>query len=539
MVFYERLQDFIDAMLLKIEERNQWNSEMINNLLKQQYYLNLVTLKEYYDEVKLLNIVDEVYKTIISLCLFQLLNRSFISYAYHDLIVECLVMLAQEENCNVKALKDKLVLKSLENTDYEDETRVAEFWVILREYALIYKISKALEKFNIKMTLELRYISSSAEIYIMKLLTDHTKIPDIINKIRLAKKNHMMLVNLQTITGMFIEEYCKVRKIQEKSKELIDLMDNENIEGEKYQEYEPSIKNNTPEIGKYIRKEQVEDDFGVITKLETKYMNTQGMVSVSIFECHRQGYPDKVALKECKTKFKEYLSGYYEEAKILKTLSGKSVNFLKFFGANQKVEDVLGVKTHIFQIQMEYVERTLKDDKENRLAQNLAYTEIEFESIFYQLVSALNILRTLNIIHCDIKPTNILITNEGVLKIIDFNAATSLKSTTIIGNYAGTMSFMAPEILKGLEKGDATIKQDKPDVFSLGMTLLFLLIKEPINGLNAIGNENKLLEAIKSVPYMSAVNILTKMLEHNPEKRPGMNNLLGYYSNNSEATIAI
>lgn len=526
MVLYETLEDYIDAMLQKITNRQQWNSEMINNLLKFSYNLNFITLKEYYDEIKETNTTDEVYKAIICLCLFQLLNRNFINSSYHDLVVECLTLLAQEGNFNIEALKDKIVLQSLKNTSCEDETWVAEFGVIMREFALIYKISLALEKFGKEMSLELEYISSPAKTHIMELLTDDTKIYDAIKKIRLAKKNNMELVNVQSMTAMFIEEYCKEGKIQDNPQRLIDLFDDSNIEDEQFQEPEPIIINNTPVPNKPILRELPQDDFGKITKLETKYLNSQGIVSVSIFECHREGFAEKVALKECKTKFIDNLSGFIEEAKILRTLSGKSENFLKFYGERHFVEDVLGVKTYILQIQMEYVEKTLKEDREHKLAQGYDYSEYEFETIYRQLVSALSIMRVYNIIHCDIKPSNILITDKGVLKIIDFNAAKAFRNTTVIGNYAGTLDFMAPEVLEGHHNGHVTFKQDKPDVFSLGMTLLFLLTKESINGLNQKCNEEKLLKIIESIPIKTAIAPLKKMLDHNPDKRSGINNLI-------------
>jgi len=127
------------------------------------------------------------------------------------------------------------------------------------------------------------------------------------------------------------------------------------------------------------------------------------------------------------------------------------------------VHDVLEVQGEIFLI-LEYVEG---QNLRQRLRQRLSLDE--FFTIAIQCAEALVSAHKQGIVHCDIKPENIMLTNQGQVKILDFGVAKHLprsdQSSTVdrAGTFAGTPAYMSPEVL--LEQAP----DGRADVFSLGV----------------------------------------------------------------------
>jgi eukaryotic-like serine/threonine-protein kinase len=127
------------------------------------------------------------------------------------------------------------------------------------------------------------------------------------------------------------------------------------------------------------------------------------------------------------------------------------------------VYDVVEEQSDLFLV-MEYVEgQNLRE----RLRS--AVTLEEFFDIATQCAEALIAAHERRIVHCDIKPENIMLTTAGQVKILDFGVAKHLprtdQSSTIdrAASFGGTPAYMAPEVL--LEK----IPDGRSDIFSLGI----------------------------------------------------------------------
>lgn len=63
----------------------------------------------------------------------------------------------------------------------------------------------------------------------------------------------------------------------------------------------------------------------------------------------------------------------------------------------------------------------------------------------YQILKALRLVHSAGIIHCDLKPANILLNSSGDLKVCDFGLARS--ETGMMSEYVATRWYRAPEIM--------------------------------------------------------------------------------------------
>ena len=173
-----------------------------------------------------------------------------------------------------------------------------------------------------------------------------------------------------------------------------------------------------------------------------------------------------------------------------------------------------------YYIVMEYIEgKQLKQllKKRGKLTLN------EVVDIMSQVTDGMSAAHDSYIIHRDIKPQNIMILENGLIKITDFGIAMALNSTqlTQTNSVMGSVHYLPPEQASG--KG-ATIQSD---VYSMGILMYELLTGElPFRGDNAVEIALKQIkEAVPSIREknsdipQSIENIIIKATAKNPKNR--------------------
>ncbi|RPD74306.1 kinase-like protein [Lentinus tigrinus ALCF2SS1-7] len=147
------------------------------------------------------------------------------------------------------------------------------------------------------------------------------------------------------------------------------------------------------------------------------------------------------------------------------------------------------------------------------------------------ILQGLAYLHSRKTIHRDIKPPNILLTREGVVKLCDFGVSGELINS-VAGTFTGTSLYMAPERLSG---NDYKIQSD---VWSTGITLLELVTNRfpfPTDlaaielMMYIVQNEPPELEDEEDIVYSTEMkDFIKKTLTRDPVSRPTPSQMLAH-----------
>lgn len=179
------------------------------------------------------------------------------------------------------------------------------------------------------------------------------------------------------------------------------------------------------------------------------------MAEVYKAKCHKLNRFD--AVKILKKEFSndvELVEKFKREATAVANLSDN--NIINIFD--------VGTQGDINYIVMEYVKgKTLKQI----IVENVRLSYERTIEIGIQIARALDCAHKNNIIHRDVKPQNILVTDDGVVKVTDFGIAKAPTSVTITNSnkVMGSAHYFSPEQAKG------SYVDNRTDLYSLGIVL--------------------------------------------------------------------
>lgn len=221
----------------------------------------------------------------------------------------------------------------------------------------------------------------------------------------------------------------------------------------------------------------------------------------------------EVAVKVLKPQFsedEEFIRRFRREAQAATSLSHPNV---------VNIYDV-GEEDKLYYIVMEYVQgSTLK----NYIQQKGKLQVHEAVHIMEQITSAIDHAHENHIVHRDIKPHNILLSNDGLAKVTDFGIARAISDATIThtNSVLGSVHYLSPEQARG---GNVTYKSD---IYSLGIVMYEMLTGDvPYSGDTAVSVAIKHLQ--EQVPFVrekdssipqSVENVILRAMAKDPLDR--------------------
>ena len=150
---------------------------------------------------------------------------------------------------------------------------------------------------------------------------------------------------------------------------------------------------------------------------------------------------DYVAIKKFQLHDKQAYLSFKNEIKIFKKIKSDYL---------VKILDYYRDSRHMYLV-MEYAPKgDLEEYIRSAYKRNNKIDNKFVDTVIYQLTEGLNVLHKNNIIHRDIKSSNILVFNDNLIKITDFGVSKILENNNLLANTSiGTPYYMSPELVNG------------------------------------------------------------------------------------------
>ncbi len=198
----------------------------------------------------------------------------------------------------------------------------------------------------------------------------------------------------------------------------------------------------------------------------------------SVWEARQHDPERRVAIKilaEDISKSPKDIEAFYNEASIASKLDHENIVTVFEVGCQA------GKYYYVMELASGY-------DTAKWLARKGKLKELDVLTVAESVGVALNFaVRSIDMIHCDIKPSNLVVDSDGTLRITDMGIARKVHSNTTSDYITGTPGYMSPEQAVGRSDLD-----ERADIYSLGATLYHLLTGRT---LFAEKDDEKILEA--------------------------------------------
>ncbi len=166
----------------------------------------------------------------------------------------------------------------------------------------------------------------------------------------------------------------------------------------------------------------------------------------------------------------EFIERFRSEARSAAKLSHPNIVRVYDVGADDDINFIV----------MEYIHG---DTLKKAIKEKAPFDSRSTINVAIQVASALSQAHKGHIVHRDIKPQNILVGTDGVVKVTDFGIARAATATTMTttANAAGSVHYFSPEQARG------GYVDEKSDIYSLGITMFEMITgRLPFQGNNSV-----------------------------------------------------
>jgi len=251
------------------------------------------------------------------------------------------------------------------------------------------------------------------------------------------------------------------------------------------------------------------------------YKNRAAGIEVCLANHPKYG---KVAIKILDCGSEDSLRFYEREGRIALSIDHPSICRL-YEQAN--IPSQSGYKYYLI---MEQATSDLNREIKKRLARNIPWSEDSLANMLEQAVSALELAQQQSVCHRDLKPHNILICQDGRIKLADFGSANEAIHSSVVQTLTlqGTPIYLSPELREFFVLPEQQRPRKprynpyKSDVYSLALTFIHLIQLHPAMDLTRLeGLEEATRERVSLLEVsVTMKEILMAMLSKEEDMRP-------------------
>ena len=246
---------------------------------------------------------------------------------------------------------------------------------------------------------------------------------------------------------------------------------------------------NSLQLNKVLLSQSDEFDDGVNISYESEF-DEIGMLGSGTFACVYKVRTKDISKKEYAVKKSRRQFRSKKDREILL----REVRAMKRIGAKECKYIIQLVKAWqedgYFYVQLDLASKgTLKEMLSDVITNGSALPDDTIWRIMHDTTSGLQHIHAAGMVHLDIKPANLLISSNGIIKIGDFGMTAEQGSGE--DGQEGDSKYMAPELLNSSDR------LPPADIFSLGLTLYECCMADPLSGLYIMPSEGAIWRALR------------------------------------------